>query len=314
MNNTYGIVRPSVIDPTKDVEIWYKYTPNRSNNEPSFMNFTKMDSADVSSILKCAKKDDNSIGDERDSILPGMFNLSLPAALFGNPGFYTVYIKPREIRATIKYVGVLAAYPDVRGIVIDVTELDSDNRVLFRSDNLSGYRVEYFEAGTSGSDLVRQDYYRLITSCGLCEPVSQNLTSANSNSTGYRYNESGTLSFLTLTPGVAPNFKGNQRPFIGMPSQQINIINTKFDPVMLEIEICRNDFDTLTTVLTGDQIRSLDNGLITTFNDKHEIFLQKEAFTVKDTYTNSERYDVIRRRINNIDMTVNYNEIIGDYE
>lgn len=311
MNNTYGIVKPSVMDPTKDVEIWYRYTPNRTNTEQTFNVFNKVANEDVSTMLTIAKIDD-SIEDESDKSLPGMYNLSLPASIFGAVGFYTVYIKPKEIKCTIKDIGALASYPDVRGIVIDLGEIDGDNRTLFRSDNLAGYRVEYYDITPNGGSSERQEYYRLVTSSGLCEPVSQNLTSSNTNSNGYRYNESATLAFLTVTPSTSPSFKGSQKPYIGNPEQEIRLINTKFDPVCLEIEICKNDFDTLTTVLTGNQIRSLDNGLLTTYNDNGEIFNQYEFYTLKDNYTTNDKFDVKKNRQGNIDFSANYSDIINN--
>lgn len=311
MNNTYGIVKPSVMNPAKDVEIWYRYTPNRTNTEPSFNVFKKISSEDVSTMLTAAKIDSN-IDGESDKNLPGMYNLSLPASIFGAVGFYTIYIKPKEIKCTIKDVGALASYPDVSGIVIDLGEIDGENRTLFRSDNLAGYRVEYYDISENKGVSERQEYYRLVTSSGLCEPVSQNLTSANTNSNGYRYNESATLAFLTLTPSTSPTFKGSQKPYIGNSSQEIRLVNTKFDPVCLEIEVCENDFDTLATVLTGNQIRSLDNGILTTYNQDGEIFNQYEFYTLKDNYTTNDKFDVKKNRKGNIDFSVNYTDVINN--
>ena len=31
MNNTYGVVKPALIDVTQDVEIWYKYRPTSNS-------------------------------------------------------------------------------------------------------------------------------------------------------------------------------------------------------------------------------------------------------------------------------------------
>lgn len=313
MNNTYGTVKPSVVIPSNDVEIWYRYTPNRSNTEDEYTKFKKLSSSEISTMFTAAEISDETLQsmENGDSKLPGMYNLALPASMFGDVGFYTLYIKPREIICKISYIGALAAYPDIRGIVIDTNGLPEEVKNLFRNDNLAGYRVEYFGEDTEDGGTERQDYYRLITSCGFCEPVSQNLTSSNTNNTGYRYNESGSLSFLTLSPSTSPSFKGTQKPFIGFPNQQISISNTKFDPVMVEIEICKNDFDTLTTTLTGNQIRSLDNGLVTTYNENGEIFLQHEFYTVKNSYTHSDMYEVKRKREDDIVSSADYNELIN---
>lgn len=309
MNNTYGTVRPSVINPLTDVEIWYRYTPKRSNTDDVYKGFKKIPDSDVSTMLEMSTIDE-SVENVDYTLLPGMYNLKLPASIFSNLGFYTIYIKPKEIICKIKDVGVLTAYPDVRGVIIDTDVIDGSLRSLFKSNNLSGYRVEYFDSDSNGKN-VRQEYYRLITSGNLCEPVSQNVTSSNTNSNGYRYNESGTLSFLTLTPSVSPSFIGSQKPFIGTPNQTISITNTKFDPVCVEIELCKNDFDTITTVLTGNQIRDLDNGTLTTYNENGEIFNQYEFYTLKDNFTTKPKYDVKKSREGNIDMSNNYPEIMG---
>ena len=176
---------------------------------------------------------------------------------------------------------------------------------MFENDNLIGYRVEYYE------DSLRQDYYRIITSNNRCEPVSQNLTSANTNSNGYRFNDSGTLSFLTVTPSTSPSYKSNQTPFIGNASQRIIITNTKFDPIMIEIEMVEHDMDTLSTMLEGDQIRSLDKGLVTTYNENGEIYHQAEYYTVKSTYNTTDLYEVRKRIRDSFDNSANVNELIN---
>ena len=308
MNNTYGIVRPTTIDVLKDVEIWYHYRPTRNSIDESFKYFKKI--KDVTSILTNSQfeENDNIIEGGTDRRLPGMYNLSLPSSIFGKVGFYTIYIKPKEILCTIKDIGALAAYPDVSGIVLDMNGITED-RNLFANDNLVGYRVEYFDYENNG--LVRQSYYRLITSNNFCEPMSQNLTSANTNANGYRYNDSASLSFMTLSPSTSPSFKSSQKPYIGSPNQKIVITNTKFDPICVEIEMCKNDFDTITTVLTGNQIRSLDNGLVTTYNENGEIFLQQEFSTIKDNYTTNDVYEVKKQRTDNIDNSVDYNGIMN---
>lgn len=306
MNSTYGVVKPSLItDIAQDVEIWYKYRPTRNSEDDDYRTFQKVD--DPTSMLSCSEisSDNASTSDVR---LPGMYELSLPTSVFGNVGFYTVYIKPREISCTIKDVGALAAYPDIKGIVIDLN--DVDDRTLFANDNLTGYRVEYFDYGSDG--LERQEYYRIITSNNNCEPVSQNLTSSNTNSNGYRFNDSGTLSFLTVTPSTAMSFKSNQKPYIGAPNQQIVITNTKFDPVVIEIEMVEHDIETLSTMVEGVQIRSLDNGIVTTYNSDGEIYHQAEFYTVKNTYNQSDVYEVRKKRTDNFDTSADYTELVEE--
>jgi hypothetical protein len=308
MNNTYGNVKSAVIDPIKDVEIFYHYRPTLNSEDISYRDFKKID--DVSSVFTTVNISSTSTNSNNqmfpDSVLPGIYNLSLPVKIFGKKGFYTIFIRPREIYCTIKDVGALGAYPDISGIIIDMNDIDED-KTLFGNDNLTGYRVEYLQYENGG--LKRQDYYRLITSCNCAEPITQNLTSANTNSNAYRFNESGTLSFITLTPSIGPSFKANAKPYIGSPNQQIIISNTKFDPVCLRIEICENDFDTLATSIDGNQIRALDNGLLTTYNKDLEIYKQWEFYSLKDNYNKNVRYEVKRERTDNIDNSVDANDV-----
>ena len=101
----------------------------------------------------------------------------------------------------------------------------------------------------------------------------------------------------------------NAKPYIGSPNQRIIISNTKFDPVCLRIEICENDFDTLATSIDGNQIRALDNGLLTTYNKDNEIYKQWEFYTLKDNYNRNVRYEVKRERTDSIDNTADAEEI-----
>ena len=307
MNSTYGNVKSAFINPQKDVEIFYHYRPTLNSEDVSYKNFKKIE--DVSSVFTTVEIEDsakNANGEPfPNAILPGIYNLSLPVNIFGRKGFYTVFIRPKEIYCTITDVGALGAYPDVRGIILDMNNIDND-RAMFGNDNLVGYRVEYLD-----TNLERQDYYRLITSNNFAEPITQNLTSSNTNSNAYRFNESGTLVFLTLSPSTSPSFKASSKPYIGTPNQTIIISNTKFDPVCLRIEICENDFDTLATSIDGNQIRSLDNGILTTYNDDMEIFKQFEFYTLKDNYNKNAKFEVKRKRTNNIDNSVDAIEVFG---
>ena len=303
MNNSYGTVKSALVNPAKDVEIFYHYRPTRSSADPEFKNFKKVE--DVSSLLSTVDEDSSDM--TYDTTIPGMYNLNLPVSIFGSKGIYTIYIRPREYRFQIKDVGVLAAYPDQKGIVIDISEVDDPS--FFSADSLIGYRVEYYEA--SGGKQIRQDYYRLITSNNNCEPITQNLTSANTNSNGYRYNTSGSLSFITVTPSTSPEFRANAKPYIGVPSQQILISNTKFDPVMLEVEMVDHDIETLSIISEGNVIRALDNGRMTHYNFDNEIYKQFEFYTVKDNYTQKPVYEVKKDKSGNIDNSIDAEQLFN---
>jgi len=302
-NSTYGTVKPGVVNVNSDVEIWYNYRRSRSDNDVNHATFKRVENAEQ--MLTKANVDGGELEGIDDKTLIGMYNLTLPVSIFGNKGIYTIYIKPREYFFTIKDVGVLSAFPDTNGIVIDVNEVG--NQAFFGSGNLTGYRVEYFEYKENG--LERQEYYRLITSNNNCEPVSQNLTSSMSASNGYRFCDSGTLCFITLTPSTSPGFKANEKPYIGTPNQRIGITNTKFDPVMIEVEVVEHDIETLSVMAEGEMVRNLDNGRVSYYNFDGEIYKQFEYSTVKDNYTTKSIAEIKINKDDNIDTSLDINEL-----
>lgn len=302
LNSTYGTVKPSVVNIENDVEIWYNYRRSRSDNDIENTTFKR---GDVSVMFSKSVARSEDLSEIDDKTLIGMYNLTLPVSIFGNKGIYTIYIKPKEYFFTIKDVGVLSAYPDTSGIVIDLNEVP--NQSFFGSGNLVGYRIEYFEYKDSG--LERQEYYRLVTSNNKCEPVSQNLTSSMSSSNGYRFNDSGTLCFLTLTPSTSPGFKANEKPYIGAPNQKIGITNTKFDPIMIEVEVVEHDIETLSVMAEGEMLRNLENGRVSYYNFDGEIYKQFEFSTVKDNYTTKSVAELKVNKDGNIDTSLDINEL-----
>ena len=264
-SSTYGIVKPSIVT-ADDVDIFYNYKPFRNSEEEEYSTWKKLDS---NLVFSAVELEDSPIADKK---LPGMYNLKLPVSVFGREGYYTVYLKPKEITCKIADIGTLIAYPDIRGLVIDIDTLDS-GRSLFNDDSLTGYRVEYF--GYQGDGLYRQDYHRIVTSSNLCEVVGSHQ---------YRFNSSSSLSFITVTPSTAPSFKANAKPFIGIPNQEIVFVNTKFDPVAIDIHMVEHDIETLSIMAQGEQVRNLDNGRVTTYNFNGEPYHQAEYVTIKDNY------------------------------
>ena len=270
MNNVYGTSRPAIIKDT-DIEIFYHYRPDRSSDDSSFVNFKKIDSALLSS-LKCDNDNNTSF------VLPGAYNLRLPVNIFNKKGVYTVYIKPKEIKTTIIDVSTLASHPDIKGIVIDGASIESE--ILTTNGSLVGYRVEYFDEQQE-----RTEDFRIITSNNHCEPVAQNLNDPMQKGIRYRFNENSPLIFCTLTPSSTMSFKSNSVPYIGKSAQTIALINTKFEPIMMEIELVEHDIETVSTMLEGDQLRNLENNTITTFGKNGAIYHQASCGTIIDPET-----------------------------
>lgn len=265
MNNVYGTKKPAIIS-ASDVEIFYHYRPSRNSNDADFSNFKKIDSSLLTNTSL-----------EGGAILPGMYNLRLPLNIFNKKGIYTVYIKPKEILTTITDVSTLAAYPTIRGVVID-TNLINEGGIT--NNSLVGYRIEFFN-----EDDVRSDEFRIITSNNRCEPVSQNMNTSFQKGVRYRFNESSSLMFCTVTPSVGMSFKTTSLPNIGYTGQKIALINTKFNPIMLEVEMVEHDMETISYMLEGDQVRNLEKGTITTFNSEGGIYHQVITGTITDPDT-----------------------------
>lgn len=261
MNNVYGTKRPANIT-SDDVDIYYSYRPSRAEDSAEYSTFKKLDSK---LLMNTSGKTDNG----NTEVLPGMFDLRLPLDVFGNVGIYTIYIKPKEIRTTILHVSTLAAYPDVRGIVLDTKGMSNGSLV--------GYRIEYFNE--SGD---REDDFRIITSNNRCEPVAQVFNDTTQNGVRYRFNDAASLMFCTVTPSTSLSFNNNTLPNIGAVGQEIALINTKFNPMCIEVEMVENDAETIATMLNGDQIRDLEHATITTFNKAHEPFSQFSYYTSKN--------------------------------
>lgn len=276
MSGVYGTIRPANLNIDQDVEIFYFYRPTRSTDSEDFLDgFKKLDS---SSCLVEAEA-------EGMGQLFGMYDLRLPLDRFNKKGFYTVYIRPKEIEERLADVSVLAAYPDVKGIVLNM-----NSSGLRGIDDLTGYRVDYCDGDK------RTDITRLITSCNRCEPVIVTIADSYPKTQRYRLTDTGSkFAFCTVTPSSSSSFKPNVTPYIGTAGCKVIISNTKFSPVMLEIEMVDHDADTLTYMIEGDQVRDRDKAIITTYNEDKEIYKQQDYFTVKDSLGNALR-DIKRNR------------------
>jgi hypothetical protein len=272
------------------VDISFCYHETRSYDSITNAAFKTLPSG----VLTRAKREDGT------DVVEGMYNLQLPLSEFNKKGFYTVYIKPREIRASITDIGTLTAFPDVRGIVLDTTRINSDylKEKARKNNELTGYRIVFLDDNNG-----RQDYYRIITSNNKCEPVVTMPATSSDKTYTYRYEDSSTLTFITVSPSAAAMFKDNQSPYIGKVGQNILLVNTLFEPIQLDIEMVTHDADTISNMLEGSQLRDLDNGLITTFNENDEIYHQKEVYTLKDQYTGKPVFEVAKEKTNGVDFS-----------
>lgn len=280
----FGSVRPANINTSLDVDMYYYYRPSRGETDTDFKGYKKLNPSEC--IAPC-------VTDEDEENIIGLYNLRLPLNYFGNKGIYTIYITPKVRKTTIVDVSVLAAYPSVKGVVFNIND-----SALVGITDLTGYRIE-FEDGTS----------RLIKSCNRCEPVIVNTGDGYPKSTRYNLTDtSSNLVFCTTSPSSAPTFKTNAKPYIGEPGLEVSVINTKFNPKAIEVEMVDHDAETLSYMLEGDQVNDRDNGLITTYNDKHEIYHQSDIYVLKDRLGNP-LYNIKKKR-DNIDYSQDYENLI----
>jgi hypothetical protein len=289
----YGTRTLAVIDPAQDVEIFYSYRPTRNSVDSSFGDgYVKY--PNPSEILQQAKLQAGSESPV-NSLLSGVFNLTLPLTVFSSRGFYSLVIVPKEIYGTITdSPAVLSAYPSIRGIVIKPADFIPQTSI--ENGSLIGWKISYFD--DSGE---RMDDFRIITSNGWAEAIASSLSNTTQKSISYRYNDNADLVFLTVTPSSAPAVRPNALPSIGASGQTVSIANTKFNPVLVEIEMTDTDTRTLADMLSGDQAVDLENGIVTTYTASHDILTQAEIVTVKDSYTGSALREVRKNRDADID-------------
>jgi len=286
----YGTVRPADVN-IEDVEIFYTYTPSR--DVPPTIGIQRLN---PNTVLAPFSHPD-SLGTSTP-VFGGLYNLTLPAANFSAKGFYTIVIRPREYRLKITDCGVLSAFPNVKGLVFSVNDLPAN---LTANNSLVGYRVEYFD--NSGNKI--PNFFRVITSNNLAEPVNQNLSNTTQKSIRYRFNNSGNLIYTTITPSSASNVTPNNEPYIGTPNQDIVITNTFFNPITIEVEMVEHDFDTLSYGLFGNQIKSIVDGKYTIYDNENNIYKQYNLYEIQDQFTGEPLHEV-REELSDIDFTKNF--------
>jgi hypothetical protein len=296
---SYGTIRPSDVSPA-DVDIIMNYTPTRDVTDQFVL--TKLD---AQTILRPYFANSETGGNAGVEVLGGLYNLTLPANQFNALGIYTLYIRPAEIRTVISDCGVLSALPNVKGIVIDISDVPTQYQNKFVPQGLVGFRVEYLN--TDGSKI--PNFFRVVTSSFFCEPVVTNEVNTTQKAIRYRYVEGDSnLIFLTLSPSSSPTNKPNATPYIGQPDQDIIISNTFFNPVSIEIEMVEYDISSLAIALYGNQTKSIDDGIYTIYDSNDNIYRQYNLYEIRDQF-NALLYEVRQSRGNNIDFSKNFTNI-----
>ena len=289
----YGTIRPADVS-VEDVEMWYSFTPSRE-----LITTVELLPLEPAEVLIPASVPNNS-----SEILGGLYTLKLPTSIFGSKGYYSIIIRPKQIRVEIDNCGVLIDNQDVKGITFNLSDIPIDYQDRFENGNLVGYRVEYLKEQTgTGQDKI-QNLFRIITSNNRSLPITLN----NGNTLAYTFNDNATQVFCTLTPSSAPSIKPNATPFIGNPGQKVIITNTFFNPVMLEIEMVEYDDESLAYALYSNQTKSLDDGIYTIYNFGNQIYKQYNLYEVKDQFSGKPLYEVRQQKFT-IDPTKDFDDI-----
>ena len=297
--SSYGTIRPSTVSPA-DVDIIMNYTATRDVTDQFVL--TKLD---AQTILRPYFANSETGGNAGVEVLGGLYNLTLPANQFNALGIYTLYIRPAEIRTVISDCGVLSALPNVKGIVIDISDVPTQYQNKFVPQGLVGFRVEYLNP--DGSKI--PNFFRVVTSSFFCEPVVTNEVNTTQKAIRYRYVDGDSnLIFLTLSPSSSPTNKPNATPYIGQPDQDIIITNTFFNPVSVEIEMVEYDISSLAIALYGNQTKSIDDGIYTIYDANDNIYRQYNLYEIRDQF-NALLYEVRQSRGNNIDFSKNFTNI-----
>ena len=296
---TFGNVRPADISP-EDLDMFYTYTPNR---ETLPNGFTALTATEILAEYKIPSSDPNFVVGE-ENLMGGLYTMTLPATIFNQIGIYTIYIRPKVVRLKITDCGVLSSLPTVKGIVINANDLDAN----LRSNNaLQGYRIEYIESdGTKMRNVVRY-----VTTSNRVVPVTDNIANTSQTAVRYRFDDSGNLLFLQVTPSSASAVKPNVNPFIGAPGQWILMANTNVNPETLEIELVENTIDTLVDYVAGEQIRDVKKGILTYYDKNREITRQFDVYNIEDNISKEELYEVKQRR-ETIDQSEDFDTITND--
>jgi len=296
----YGTTRPADVS-IDDIDVYYNYTPNREtvNND-----IFKLNSSEILSY-NYLPDDEQILGNE--NLLEGLYNLRLPASVFGQLGIYTIYLKPKVATTTIIDCSVLSSVPTVKGIVLDANDIPENLRA---NNALQGYRIEYIDSTTNNKI---RNVVRYVVTSNKVVPVSENVGNTSQKAIRYRFDDTGTLLFVQLTPSSSSDVKPNASPFIGNPDQTILISNTFFSPLVIEVDMVANTIDTLTNYVAGEQIKDVDNGILTYYDENRVITKQFNIYEIKESVDNVPLYEVKEKRTN-IDETQDFDEVTGDVQ
>lgn len=248
-----------------DVDVLYSYAPDSETLPGLTMQplFPTLTNSDLVSLLGA----------------DGVYNLRLPASKFNQLGFYLVLIKPKTIQLQISdcsYVitnNASQAVISKRGIVIPAAQVSSIG-------NLVGYTVQYYDT----NNVKINNLSRVVTSSDLVS-ISTNNNNIAQGSTGYVLDPAGSSYFLTLSPDESSTIS-NIPINLGSKGQLIDISNSYFDPVFIEVQMVNFTMKEMSYILAGNSTRNNQTGVLSVFDDKNNIYRQYNLYDSKLQFSN----------------------------
>jgi hypothetical protein len=295
---TYSGVRNADVS-LEDISVYYNYSTNR---ETSNNTMYQLLSSEVLEYCYLPDDDNNSISGN-ENILEGLYNMKLPAAIFNQIGIYTIFIRPKTVPTMVVDCSVLSALPTIKGILVDANSLADS---LTSNNALQGYRVEYINSdGTKLRNVVRY-----VVTSNRVVPVSENVGNTSQKAIRYRFDDSGSLIFLQLTPSSSSDVKPNATPFIGNPGQTILLTNTYFSPLVIEVNMVENTLDTIMEIVAGEQVKNIENGIMTYYDKNRVITKQFNLFEIKKDVSDVVPLYEVREKRTNIETSEDFNNVI----
>ncbi len=297
---TLGNIRPADVN-INDISVYYNYTPNRETDNNTIIKID--DPTSLLSYTYLPDTDADNYVPNNENILEGLYNLRLPATTFNQLGIYTIYIKPKSIATTIVDCSVLSSLPTIKGIVLDSKQLPEN----YTSNNaLQGFRIEYVDAATGNKT---RNVVRYVVTSNKVVAVSENVGNTTQKTIRYRFDDSGSLIFLQLTPSSSSDVKPNVSPFIGTPGQTILISNTYFSPLVIEVEMVENTINTLSQLVGGEQIKDVENGVLSYYDANRVITKQFNIYEIKENVDSTTPLYEVKELRQTIDETQNFDNI-----
>jgi len=93
----------------------------------------------------------------------------------------------------------------------------------------------------------------------------------------------------------------------------LNQMHLRLSPLVVEVEMVQNTIDTLTNFVAGEQVKDIDNGILTYYDKDRVITRQFNIYEIKDDVGDVPLYEVKERRTN-IDETQNFDDVTGDVQ